>query len=265
MKPTDYSKIAFWLAISGSVALAGCLIFYVFYFHHDTVGGTNDWGAFGDFVSGIGGTVIALATLVAIAVTLSLQAAELDATKSLLAEQGKTLHRQALEATFFRMLELFDQTSAALQRLDERTGALNMMQGEITSLPDKKQQMADCWIDAYRKVYANYHHVLAPYFRAFYHVLKLVDEADLTDDEKARYTSIVRARLSTKDLQLQLINAGFGDEGRKGLKPLIERYGMLKHATLIAFPAHLEAIKLSTIDPRAFMSRAERLAISPTL
>src|SRR5688500_2693854 len=111
MNATDYRKIARRLIITGVVALSGSVVIYAIYFRGELVGGSNDWGAFGDFVSGIGGSIIALATLVAIAYTLSLQSAESTATKELLEDQGKTLHRQALETTFVRMLELFDKTS----------------------------------------------------------------------------------------------------------------------------------------------------------
>lgn len=46
-----------------------------------------DWGTFGDFIGGMAGTVIALATLVALVVALQLQAKELEETRQALRDQ----------------------------------------------------------------------------------------------------------------------------------------------------------------------------------
>lgn len=267
MATDKYEKIAKRLRATGIFALGGCIAVYVFLFFGQPLGGTNEWGAFGDFVSGVAGSIIALATLIAIAYTLSLQSTELGATKNLLEKQGRTLeeqtttlHRQALETTFFRMLELFDKTSDALRDIGHDGRALNEMEQALNRLPPNRPREFNDFVEAYREVYRNYHQELAPYFRAFYHVIKLIDTADLSDEQKARYTSIARARLSGTHLWLHFINAGFGDEGRQGMKRLIERYGLLKHTRNLPFPAFLQAAKDSTFNACAFLARDERLA-----
>src|SRR5690606_40573113 len=96
---TSYKLIAFFLATVGCIAFLGCAL--VYYSHLSYLGlSTNsaDWGTFGDFVSGLAGTVIALLTLCALAFTLHLQATELAETRAALSDQARTAE-QLLQLT----------------------------------------------------------------------------------------------------------------------------------------------------------------------
>ena len=67
------------------------------------------------------------------------------------------------------------------------------------------------------------------YFRHLYTIIKFVDETVfLKEDEKYKYTSIVRATLSRYELVWLYYNC-LTSVGNEKFKPLIERYSMLKN------------------------------------
>src|SRR5947209_4291576 len=104
-KSDYYRRWAFGLMIFGCVAFAVSVFFYWRVFHGGIISYDSEkWGDFGACVSGLAGSLIALATLVALGFTLSLQARELELTRKLLTAQGRQQQREAYEATFFRLL-----------------------------------------------------------------------------------------------------------------------------------------------------------------
>lgn len=67
------------------------------------------------------------------------------------------------------------------------------------------------------------------YFRYLYRILKFIDETELIDDnQKYRYSSIFRAQLSEFELVLIYYN-GLSHVGKGKLKPLLEKYSILKN------------------------------------
>jgi hypothetical protein len=115
-----YNVIAWTLMGVGLAALVVSVLAYGGVLHSQGISSSsNDWGTFGDFVSGIAGTVIALATLVAIAFTLQLQANELEETREQLRNQARTLERENIEATFFRLLGNRRESIASIRIKDE--------------------------------------------------------------------------------------------------------------------------------------------------
>ena len=82
--------------------------------------------------------------------------------------------------------------------------------------------------ELYRDFYDAQQHELGIYFRTLYHIFKFIDTSTLTPRDKAEYASITRAQLSAYELAMIFYN-GLWDEGRAGFKPLIEKYGILKH------------------------------------
>jgi hypothetical protein len=87
-------KLAYWIGGTGVVALLGSVFSYWFLIDGEISNRSGDWGTFGDFVGGMAGTVIALATLIALVVTLQLQATELDKTSKALTNQVNSSNKQ---------------------------------------------------------------------------------------------------------------------------------------------------------------------------
>lgn len=71
--------------------------------------------------------------------------------------------------------------------------------------------------------------ILDHYFRYLYRILKFIDETDLIDEQqKYRYASMFRAQLSEFELVLVYYN-GLSSMGKKKLKPLLEKFSILKN------------------------------------
>lgn len=83
-------------------------------------------------------------------------------------------------------------------------------------------------IEPYEELYEINDDQLGTYFRSLYHIYKLVDQSDLSEDIRNEYANIARGLLGRKELFLLSVNclSSYGAE----FKPLVESYGLLKHA-----------------------------------
>lgn len=171
---------------------------------------------------------------------LSLQREELKLTRGELAgqraqmeSQASTLKLQQFENTFFQLVRTQGDIIAAI--LVNR-GHGSMASGRF-ALQHVYEQLRDLEIPnagasglgaieaGYENLFAEYEAQLGHYFRHLYHVIKFIDLSAVED--KRRYTTFVRAQLSSVELQLLFYNclSRFGSEN---FKPLVEKYGLLK-------------------------------------
>jgi hypothetical protein len=227
-----YRKIAFALGAIGTVAFVASLsLYWVSLGDLGLSRDSDDWGSFGDFVSGSAGSLIGLATLVALVITLDLQARELSATRS-------AIDRQQFDATLFRLLERFTDVLRSVEVRGDRSdgepatgaAAIRRIYTEMRdSYPSAGEGAASRMLmDMHRTIYKQHEAWLGPYFRTLFHVFKLIDRnQNLSSREKVDYSNLVRAQLSRYELALLFYNCitPYGLE----FKPLIERYGILKH------------------------------------
>lgn len=94
MNNNHYRIIAFVLALIGTLTFVASWMIYASNVGWSVVPDAPSWGQFGDFIGGFVGTVIALSTLVALALTLFLQARALDETKAALSQQTAATNLQ---------------------------------------------------------------------------------------------------------------------------------------------------------------------------
>jgi hypothetical protein len=259
--PARYRIIAKVLGGTGVVALLVSILSYLWWFKAGTI--SNDsakWGTFGDYVSGFGGTIVALATLIAVVYALDLQDRELSATRS-------ALNRQLFDTRFFQLLQRFTETSEAVtavsqdgQPLSGRDAIRKIYEGMKSTYPIGTIENELTTINhMFQMYYSLYEPSLGPYFRTLYHVFKLIDRQDfLALQEKIDYANIARAQLSRFELALLFYDV-LTTHGTE-FKPLIQKYGILKH--LNAFDLANANHKSSDLlySPTAFMSQAEREA-----
>lgn len=77
-----YKTIAITLGAVGVLTFAASWIEFARIHGTAIIEGPNAWGQFGDFIGGFVGTVVSVATLIALAVTVHLQAVALRAARS---------------------------------------------------------------------------------------------------------------------------------------------------------------------------------------
>ena len=193
---------------------------------------------------------------------------ELRGQKEQLKIQNKTLKVEQFENTFFHMLELQQQIVSDLYvkvedkewiEEDSPTPEMGRIRKQITvervyqgrnlfryafedSIHYIKDSQARKDIEVYGlagvmrlKGFSQYDAYNTStyfdhYFRHFYRILKFINKNEdwLTFDEQYQYASMLRATLSRYELVWLYYN-GLSENGCEKLKPLMERYSMLKN------------------------------------
>lgn len=170
---------------------------------------------------------------------------ELNGQKEQMIEQNETLKLQKFENTFFQLLTLFNSIVNSLDLRKSRSSSevfstgrdcfevfykrlLNYLNVRCQSHPGFNFENAkiDVTILAYEDLYSKDKSDMSHYFRTLYHIIKLVDQANI--ENKSQYTSIVRAQLSSYE-QIILFYNCLHDNGNEKFKPLIERYAIFKN------------------------------------
>ncbi len=165
---------------------------------------------------------------------------ELAGQREALNNQNATLARQNFESSFFQLLGLQHDVVRAIalrpghprppvegrdcfrtfvERFKSCLGKEVMYQG-----PSDLERISQ----AYQLFHADNQKDLAHYFRSLYHVVRFVDQSVIAEPDKRRYTSLVRAHLSSDELVLLFYNC-LSDVGREKFKHLVEKYGLLKN------------------------------------
>src|SRR5438874_1286647 len=174
-KSTRYFGIAIGLSVIGVAALTLSVLAYWGELHHLGISPRSDeWGSFGAYVGGIAGTAIALATLVALAITLALQAREMESSRH-------AVGRQIFDSTFFQLLHRFNDVldSVTVKYLQMDDGEYEVVEGRTAISVIYKQMIArypvdrgvdvrGAIVDMHRETYTNFEDVLGPYFRTLY-------------------------------------------------------------------------------------------------
>lgn len=184
--------------------------------------------------------------------TLLMQRQELEYQRQELRSTRDEFSRQRFESSLFAILDLWAQHIQSLRFEGDEDGrvltgraVLDYYASELPSqsyydleLPDgeveislvlkEKFQDAQKQLLEYEDLYLRELETdLGPYFRLLYHAIRHIVHSDLSDDEKLRYSKVVRAHLSSPELDLLFFNCH--SRWGEGFKPWIEKYQLLKH------------------------------------
>ena len=231
-------------------------------------GSWPDAGPFGDAFGGVNALFSAFAfagiiyTILLQRKELRYQRWELAATREEIAgqreqmiSQNATLVQQQFDSMFFQMLRLHHDIVNGM--VYQRSGGGRPIQGrqvfgDVRSLVRNalpvhlaRKPIDTALADMWDHVYQEFQAYLGHYFRNYYHLIKLVHEADQPLD-KRRYTALARAQLST-DEHVALFYNAIGRIGRRRFKALIEEYHLLEnlHLDAITEPAVLARFRRS--------------------
>ena len=225
---------------------------------------TDRGGVFGDFLGGVLNPVLTFFTLFGLIVTIVIQRQELRLARHEYEKTADALSIQAIETTFFNILDLHhkivDNLKIDLEELSNRSEAEKALKDisasilqasigigrkskdfrvegravfeEILTFLSHKAKSPEDALDRYKYLQENYNHILGHYFRNLYQALKVInsyEENKLSREQKRKYSSILRAQLSTKELAILFINCieGVTDSGE--FKNLLIEFQMLEH------------------------------------
>jgi Putative phage abortive infection protein len=253
------NSIMLILTVAGSAWFLLAFFLYWLRFHTAAISDEGkDWGDFGVFIGGLAGTGIAAVTLYAVAYGIRVQAEDLAKSRAFMAKQSGTMAQQAFDSVFFGLLERFSQVRDGMTYTYTKTvslpelsmsasietgkdarrafhSALEPMKkayvaradGEARGVAVNPANYKDFVVLVFDKVYEAKEPEFGPYFRTLYHIFKFIERGYLSDEQKKVYASMARAQLSDPELCI-IFYDGVTARAEK-FKPLIEKYGILKH------------------------------------
>jgi uncharacterized membrane protein len=235
-----------------AAALVGvvALILYIAKFGMVLSSSAETWGQFGDYMGGILNPIYGFLALLALLLTLYVQlfelrqsTIELRSSAAALAKQNAAMAVQNFESAFFQMVRLHNDIVAAidLHSKGRRSGAPRVTRGrdcfktfyrrfsresEAALRGDfypanYAEDIAECYMRFHEKNQQNVGH----YFRNLYRAFKFIADSEVED--KARYSGILRAQLSTYELCLLFYN-GISHVGGKFPK-LAEQFQLFEN------------------------------------
>lgn len=245
---------------------------YFWRFHFGLSHDGKDWNDFGVFIAGFSGTGIAAVTLYAVAYGIRVQAEDLAKSRAFMADQSKTMAQQAFDSVFFNLLDRFSDVrdSVSIPVIREKylanrdvphskevivkgRRAFELFYKKIhhpykgmRGVEDRLLFLREIFKLEYRPVESE----LGPYFRTLYQIFKHVDRGQVTEKQKIDYAKMARAQLS--DIELCVIfYDGLTDLAVK-MKPLIEKFGILKHVNAENLLLEDDKRNLMLYDAKAF-------------
>ncbi|EGQ7949125.1 hypothetical protein J7X21_004579 [Vibrio parahaemolyticus] len=229
---------------------------------------TDKGGVFGDFLGGVLNPVLTFFTLFGLIATIVIQRQELRLARNEYEKTAEALSTQAIETTFFNILDLHhnivDNLKVNIEELSDKSEAQKMLKGvsssfiksqigvsistksegravfeEILNFLSSGARTPEEVLERYKYIQDHHNHILGHYFRNLYQALKVInsyEESTLSVIQKRKYASILRAQLSTKELALLFINCldGVSDSGQ--FKNLVIEFSMLEHLPIVEEP-----------------------------
>jgi Putative phage abortive infection protein len=226
------------------------------------------WGQFGDFLGGVLNPLVSLAALFALVISVRMQRSELNDTRAELVEarkvateQAKTADQQRREQRFFDLLNLYQRTVDSLtftQRSNSfltpvssgkhppttnifhGKAAIEWLSGAVLGgsllnfckygffVQEKNQYCSMQNLEKLTETWKNplIGNFIDQYFRVIYRILS--EAETLLGEDHYRYVKLLRAQLNRNELTLLAYNMWLDEEGIK-MRPLAEKYGLLKH------------------------------------
>jgi hypothetical protein len=254
--------------------------FVLVFWTTDISGNSANWGVFGDYVGGVVGTLVGLATWALLVVTVYLQRDmisvaraqlresknELALTRVEMAQSTKALRRQAFESTFFSMLKRVRESATVLRVNLTNKGEepiAEYLAGECETIYRRgdvypsMQQPAEASFAEIRSIFARFPNWAEPFFRLTYHTLKLIHRSGLSADDRATYASIFRSQFT--DSEVICLYYNLVSQSESGLAHYVNFYGFLKN-----LPVKANAERLARWPPHgsvefsAFLGYEER-------
>jgi len=216
----------------------------------------RELGPFGDFFGGIVNPIFTFLTFFGLIITIVIQRMELRLARTEYKETSHALNTQAMETTFFNLLDLHHKIVDGLkfnpnilpalpeevylrrqmtpEKIERQTKFGRNVFESIVREFTKERVNPNVIIIRYKNFNIKNNNIVGHYFRNLYHILKVVDGyPDLSHDEKRKFASIVRAQLSSNELLLLFINCceGVVDQGQ--FRNLLIKYHILEHIPLV--------------------------------
>lgn len=227
---------SFFLLFVALLAISPIIVYCITLRRFGFAESSSDFGVFGDYIGGTIGTIVGAISIYLVYITYSSQV-------KFARKQDEAMKHQQFETTFFSLLEQQQMIRSQLKgiigddtyegilylqglksQLEDALSELNYIQDEVTE--DNKVMLKNrvngLYVDFFLPNVSNLGH----YFRHLYHILKYIDDSQLSDSKK--YADLLQSQLSNDELYMIAIN-GISNYGRKKMLPLMDKYGFLEN------------------------------------
>lgn len=231
----------------------------------DYVADAEILGNFGDFMAGTIGCVIAVVSMYLLFRTLKSQRAATISNNQLMTVQR-------FNDLFFRLIDLYRQLSYDLVVSPTQKISVDERRAIIVKTECRDKDYFDTWrnvigigtqnnptFNGINQQTLKYYHVfynqnknkLGAYFRTLYRILELINDSEISDNDKRNYSKILRAQLCESELFMLYYNS----QTELGIKlgKFLWKYHILKH-----LPVY-ETIEFKTLYPN--LTETERAEI----
>ncbi|WPN72478.1 putative phage abortive infection protein [Pseudomonas germanica] len=206
-------------------------------------------GEFGDFFGGVLNPILTFLMFIGLIVTIVVQKNELalardefSKTANALKEQSESSKKQILENTFFNLLKFHHEALDGLQFNEEilccsvtiKAGERTAGRAVFSSILNWMhiEEAPETALENYTNFQISENHVVGHYFRGLYQILKFIDDCELPDSEKEKYSRILRAQLSTDEIALLFFNCICLDVDSGQFRALVVKFKLLEHMRL---------------------------------
>lgn len=164
---------------------------------------------FGEFVGGAVGTIFSFVGVILLFETLSFQRKEFRSNRSVF------VHQQ-FDNTFFELIQLHKENVQMFSTYD-LTGTLkmgrdffvyqkNFLHSIFVSEKSIRKNRKNA-IELFRQVYSQYEEEFSIYFKTLYQLHSLIDKSKIEEEQKVKYSKILRAQLNSAELFFIRYNA----------------------------------------------------------
>lgn len=202
------------------IAFILCLAIFIwgkdiYFFNNKYIADDEYLGNFGDFSGGTVGVLIAGISIFLLYRTLRLQRIANHDNRTL-------LEVQRFNDLYFNLLGLLDKMTPRIQDLRRYKKEINDAVTSNTDFYSRKLKALEC----YESIYL-LNPELGAYFRTLYRILDLIATSEIPEEEKVKYSKILRARFSIDELFLMRYNS-LTTQGHK-LQDYLWEFQILKH------------------------------------
>jgi hypothetical protein len=259
------------LAIGGlSVIIVSISVFIIFgSWHFSSRLNEEKVGQFGDFISGIAGSIISLAGFILFYVALSeqrkdsitnretlnlqiealnLQVSEFKAQKEEMQETRKVYNEQTKEfkkqteinklqqfdSSFYSLLNVFIELKRELNKKDENGKYFHTIYSKLKLVEIHNAEIGKIYdriLTNYNEIFYNNSTELNHYFKTIYRIFKLIEESSISESYKLKFSKILRSQLTDDELLVLYYNyhSVFGEK----VRTFVIKYTLFKHLQII--------------------------------
>ncbi len=196
------------------------------------------WGFFGEFVSGLIGTIVTVFSVLLLIRTLKFQIYSYNEIAKNNRENTEIYILQQFHDTFNTLVTLYQKSIETIKSDDGIIGKaffhnqVIKMGVDFNSDIENYAEVVQNTLVVFNRFYSSNRALISVYFKLIFRLLQHIDMAEISENKKADYAKILRCQLSDSEMILLRYNA-MSSHGKK-MQVYLNRYNLLKHIPIMS-------------------------------